>query len=1455
MDNSDYINKQKETERTNAIQENRNWINPLIAGIGTIGLGALLLRSRLANGGRLSDNLFNFLGIVKGINLEGDIAANTGKSAIRGNTTGLRSLLDFSYDFNKKQVNLGPIDVIDDLRNSIELMGLNASNNRQAIADAIAKRTTEYTNRALANYGNNVGFFPQSLQRVTFGDILSDQKNWSRVLGGEQYGIIEKAQKLGLIKSDQILDSKIYLHAGRKEILDTRLRNLVSTVTPIEINGKILYQRTAKFDMFGQGQVIGSLFRSPRNIAVLGPGDGYDGSRVFIGGNVYGYSRNAATGKYTETLLGTGRSLRKTGNPFEVIDASRQGRLEVGLPTRSGFFGGILSWMEQNLGIGPAFSTRSTLIEKLVINPYKRLKALQEGQAVIFHNPYKHNFAVSKVLDSVLGGDLPELAKAGGGYIKIPAGGRLSRLQDLSGTTKLIPNRVGVLFDIVDDISIIKRRSYAEYSRNIRSALISDDLAIPIKKGSYEITGKTIPGNSMVNLMTDIDKGDLTAVGFPTVSNRYAYYDIEGGSKLKRLAMGVRDMATYGLHRLNSLMSESLLGIGMKPDHSFVKNLIRSSLVPVAYETARQAGLYADYLTEKFTGISPIKAAASVYAGARIVQQYARQITGIGPAADFLDTYFPGSINSDGSTVLRSIGAPILAANAVFKRGGFLKGLLAAAGTYAAIGGPDPGQSPTELMEEYSGDRKVPVRKGRLWGLGYLPFFGGKPDRFESSWYNKLTSDYRTKSLYGDKSEYWSYHANVFGVPFPTPSNLFGLLNILNPYRLEEKHYSDRPYVSTESGLSRFPIFGPLLGGTIGQLLKPTQYREPDRLPMLEAGLAQRGLTANTAKLFGMPAMAATSYEAEDPATLLNTMAKQANIASEPLGIYKFAMEFFGAKFSPDLGTQYATSAMMQDPGRLLYDSAVNGLFGQTELIRRYMLSDYSSEYRRSAMVNPILNNLPGWLPGSNSTGARDRDYFIDFHMGDPFVKIADGEARLPGAGYEALNKLHSGRAGEYSDVDKFLILSDVAPYSSAYKKYEKIVLNMQLEDEWKEKVDQAIQNRSEVIGVDTRYKRYEEDIIALNMNTIAKSIYAPIRKAYDFLTHDVLAEIPYVGSKFFPFRSPYEQYRKMYVEGSEYASWNSPWEDIVRPALYDTALEDPITAAGKGATFGFLLSGPMRWFTPIKAIVGHAGGSMVNMAAVKGGALIGAGLSTARIGLMGDQDSIPYHIRQENDAIEYMDTIGYIKGRMIQEAGGGPQFADRTMLGAKNTIGYRASLPRSADRKYFDYFVSQEDPEIRAQILRGLPDFMTRGLSQTWAGNFNSREQSDEVALDFVNNNQIPDTSWLGWNPEISNAATRLRFIEHGINGVSDNIHRYGFYESHEVDLKTRLKEFGNQEINFIQSPLYSNFDSFIMEQNYKVSKGNFKIKRFSTPNRSNRYLEAEYTLDKTREIKERLR
>jgi hypothetical protein len=69
---------------------------------------------------------------------------------------------------------------------------------------------------------------------------------------------------------------------------------------------------------------------------------------------------------------------------------------------------------------------------------------------------------------------------------------------------------------------------------------------------------------------------------------------------------------------------------------------------------------------------------------------------------------------------------------------------------------------------------------------------------------------------------------------------------------------------------------------------------------------------------------------------------------------------------------------------------------------------------------------MPSWLPGD--------DYMTNFKVGDPYVGIDDGYARLPGAGYEALHPELKGLSPEdYPDIHKLRILGDVAPYSREY--------------------------------------------------------------------------------------------------------------------------------------------------------------------------------------------------------------------------------------------------------------------------------------------------------------------------------------------------------------------------------------------------------------------------------------
>jgi len=95
--------------------------------------------------------------------------------------------------------------------------------------------------------------------------------------------------------------------------------------------------------------------------------------------------------------------------------------------------------------------------------------------------------------------------------------------------------------------------------------------------------------------------------------------------------------------------------------------------------------------------------------------------------------------------------------------------------------------------------------------------------------------------------------------------------------------------------------------------------------------------------------------------------------------------------------------------------------FGYSEPLRRFIQRESFEP-----QANEIPNDMPSWLPGD--------DYMTNFKVGDPYVRVDDGYARLPGAGYEALHpELEGLNPEEYPDIHKLRILSDVAPYSREY--------------------------------------------------------------------------------------------------------------------------------------------------------------------------------------------------------------------------------------------------------------------------------------------------------------------------------------------------------------------------------------------------------------------------------------
>jgi hypothetical protein len=158
--------------------------------------------------------------------------------------------------------------------------------------------------------------------------------------------------------------------------------------------------------------------------------------------------------------------------------------------------------------------------------------------------------------------------------------------------------------------------------------------------------------------------------------------------------------------------------------------------------------------------------------------------------------------------------------------------------------------------------------------------------------------------------------------------------------------------------------------------------------------------------------------------------------------------------------------------------------FGYSEPLRRFI-----QRAGFEPQANEIPNTMPSWLPGD--------DYMTNFKKGDPFVKVDDGYARLPGAGYEALHpELKDVSPEDYPDIHKLRILADVAPYSREYNNYRQRVSgdarnNTELEIELEKIVDRVRQTKESSIRMDNR--RFTEPVETIE-GTIAEATPGGVR-------------------------------------------------------------------------------------------------------------------------------------------------------------------------------------------------------------------------------------------------------------------------------------------------------------------------------------------------------------------------
>lgn len=323
-----------------------------------------------------------------------------------------------------------------------------------------------------------------------------------------------------------------------------------------------------------------------------------------------------------------------------------------------------------------------------------------------------------------------------------------------------------------------------------------------------------------------------------------------------------------------------------------------------------------------------------------------------------------------------------------------------------------------ELQDIYSGEEPVPVRSGRWWDLGTTPWEGNRIKEYRPHWSVLHRTQAEKISLYGSEEAYWSHH------PLLHPIKYFR-----DPYWLEEQHYRDRPYPVTSPAFSDVPLIGPLLAATVGKLVKPPVRMHP------EWNDTDYNIGSNRLNPKGPQALPPAVPQQEFG---FKDTAKRETLAfTELIGLPGFiARTLYSNQFPPKKPGQEVYlqgSRMMQNISRRYYEKELgagvgpnpdlSSTLGYTEPLRRFIQPE-----PKRIEVNSIPNTMPSWLPGEN--------YFMNFRTGDPYAKISEGYARLPGAGYEVLHPEVAGLNPEdYPDLTKMSILGDVAPYSVEYRR------------------------------------------------------------------------------------------------------------------------------------------------------------------------------------------------------------------------------------------------------------------------------------------------------------------------------------------------------------------------------------------------------------------------------------
>lgn len=865
------------------------------------------------------------------------------------------------------------------------------------------------------------------------------------------------------------------------------------------------------------------------------------------------------------------------------------------------------------------------------------------------------------------------------------------------------------------------------------------------------------------------------------------------------------DTSTALTNRLNDLFGHTF-GLGFTPagNHTAFKRVFGENLGDIIGGAKRAAfaftGLtvgfealkYADYFAGRTAGFvtgaedttfKPSNMILGAYSMARAGLQDVREATGISDLARGAEEAAPGIVDSTFSNVLRMAAGPVAGLLAKSKVGfavGSAASVLLADDFTGSIK-----DTPEDVRDVLSGEKEVAIRKGRYWEFGKQAYEGGQIGYHTQGIVARMRSGYKyTDTLYGSETEYFSDQSSL-----PTPTNLFGLRNVVEGIkgafggqsRMEARHKYQRPYP-----------------GSVEEVTQPPAGEDAgyDKVPGAGGMGVPGGGTMPGGVGFGVGDGAVPTMS-----RMVGGITNSLEYITEQYGIYKFFAETARNTITGRERTsqQLANPDFMASPERAFYDEQLGGLLTLSELPRRFLLSS-NVQAQRSA-YNPLPNLMPDFLPGSRTEFEEDRDNYIDFHTGDPYGKIKHGEMRLPGEAYERLHRLHSGAPGVYDAMDRYLMLSDVAPGSESHKHYEAIVkgwsMSGALDSYWEKKFNTAQENNEARLQVHN-FRMRPSDAIAekqergedLNM----------LQKGTGFLwegfTREIAprfgAAVPLVGNfvedKLLSTRDAQETYLNREIYDTDEYDWSKPYTTMVRPMVESQIAQDPLTATIAGGITGFMFAANPK----SKALFTLAGGLLTGAA---------SSLRALTTGSL-QNGYIPDHVQERREVDAYFDKIEYMKYKRLEQGArtmGNFQAAEKFRDLSGRTVAsldynqsfvtfkraaMKALSPR--ERAYFNRFVSAKE-EDREDILKYLPGHVKSVYEAAYAMQGDERyalslmklqnTTADQKVAEYLTSTgrSAPGEEWAGWSPNVDMQAAHYETATAMGNNVAADIHRSG--------------------------------------------------------------------------------